>query len=167
MTPTSVEYYTGWKPGLIGNIVSSHAQYYAAEWGFGLPFETKVARESTIFFDGLSDTDLALSAWEGDAFLGSLIIDGNDLNAKPDQSHLRWFIVADQGRGVGRSLMERAMQFVDQAKTQCFLTTFRGLNQARGLYEKFGFNLTTEIESVTWGATVNEQRFDRPARNTL
>ncbi len=167
MTRRSVEYYTGWKPGLIGEIASSHARYYAAEWGFGLPFETKVAGESAAFFDRLSDSDLALSAWAGDEFLGSLIIDGNDPSAKPDQSHLRWFIVVDQGRGVGRALMERAMLFVDQAKTQCFLTTFRGLDQARGLYEKFGFNLTTEIESVTWGVTVNEQRFDRPARSTL
>ena len=152
---------TGYHPALIGEIAASHARYYTENWGFGLPFEAKVAEECAAFMARMTARDLVLSAWAGNAFLGSLIIDTSDPALASRQTHLRWFIVAEPGRGLGRQFMQRAMDFVDQSQSSCYLTTFRGLDPARRLYESFGFVLTEEAEEATWGTTVNEQRFER------
>jgi hypothetical protein len=37
--------YKGYIPGSIGRIVERHSRYYSKLVGFGLPFESKVARE--------------------------------------------------------------------------------------------------------------------------
>ncbi|MBL4807874.1 MAG: GNAT family N-acetyltransferase [Rhodobacteraceae bacterium] len=157
---------TGYHPALIGEITAAHARYYAKNWGFGQPFETKVASECAGFMAHITNRDLVLSAWEADRFLGSMIIDGSDPNAAPNQAHLRWFITVQSGRGLGRKMMQQAMEFIDQTGSSCYLTTFRGLDPARRLYEDFGFELVEETETLTWGKTVSEQRFERPAQQS-
>jgi len=75
-------------------------------------------------------------------------------------------VVSDQakGLGVGNGLMARAMAFVDQFdNSQTRLWTFRGLDAARHLYEKFGFQLVEEQSGSQWGTQVAEQKFIRSA----
>jgi len=60
--------------------------------------------------------------------------------------------------------MARAMAHLDQAGMPCFLTTFRGLEAARRLYQDFGFTLVSELDGESWGTKVTEQRFERPPR---
>ncbi len=151
---------SGLKAGLLGNISAAHGAYYAKNWGFGVFFEAKVARECGGFLERAMPDDLVLSAWQGSDFLGSLILDLHDPDA-PDTAHLRWFIVNQPGLGIGRAMMARAVQHLDQFGKTCFLTTFRGLDAARMLYEEFGFVLVDETESQTWGSVVAEQRFER------
>jgi GNAT superfamily N-acetyltransferase len=95
--------------------------------------------------------------------LASLAIDGN-----PDTrvAHLRWCIVDDAllGTGIGRKRMSHAMQFVDARFDETYLTTFKGLDAARRLYEAFGFVLTHEDAGTQWGSTVTEQPFRRRTR---
>ena len=48
----------GYIPGCIGRICELHARFYSKLVGFGLPFESKVAREFTEFctrYDGQRD----------------------------------------------------------------------------------------------------------------
>jgi len=69
---------TGYLPGCIGRITELHAHYYHALVGFGLPFETRVAREFAAFcdrYDPLTD-----GLW--------LAIDG--IHAASQGAHLRW-----------------------------------------------------------------------------
>ena len=153
----------GYVPGLIGEIAAAHGRYYAANWQFGVGFEAKVARECTAYMARMDDTDLTLSAWSDGCFLGSLTLDLNDPDA-PGLAHLRWFIVTPSGQGLGRQMMSQAMAQLDQAGLPCFLTTFRGLDAARRLYEDFGFTLTDAADGESWGTRVVEQRFERPAR---
>lgn len=158
------ELVAGWRPGAIGDVVAAHAVYYAREWGFGPVFEAKVAREMAEFM-GRYDAarDLMLTARADGAFLGSLVIDGSDPGLAPGQAHLRWFVMTDaaRGRGLGGRLMGEAMAFLGRAgHGACYLTTFKGLDAARRLYERHGFRLTEEAEAETWGARVREQRFD-------
>ena len=40
---------TGYIPGSIGRIVELHATYYHPNWGFGLFFEAKVAKDLSEF----------------------------------------------------------------------------------------------------------------------
>lgn len=152
---------TGPRPGLIGEIAAHHGRYYAANWGFGTFFEAKVARECAEFASRARDPDLVLSAWEGDAFAGSLILDFHDPEA-PGLAHLRWFIVTRPGAGLGNRMMNAAMAHLDARAIPCFLTTFAGLDAARALYDRCGFRLATEQEAESWGVRVREQRFERP-----
>jgi len=156
-------FHQGYRPGLLGEIVAAHGWYYAANWGFGAFFEAKVARECGAYLLRQASDDLTLSAWSGDAFSGALVLDLHDPES-PGVAHLRWFIVPASGRGTGREMMRRAMDHLDQIGLPCFLTTFRGLDAARRLYEDFGFQLTQETKAESWGKRVVEQRFDRPAR---
>lgn len=160
---------TGLTPGLLGQIVTLHARHYAREWGFGLFFEAKVARDLAAFADRhVAYRDITLSSWnrQTGALLGTITIDGSDPQFGPDSGgHLRWFITSEEARGtgLGRHLLERALAFADAKRMpKVWLTTFRGLDAARHLYESASFELVSEHGDSTWGTYVTEQVFDRP-----
>lgn len=151
-------------PGALGEIVALHSKFYAVHWGFGLFFETKVARELADFADRATQNDLILIAQDKDGVAASLILDLNDPVSDERGAHLRWFICADQrrGTGIGRHFMERAVAHAEAyCKGRMWLTTFAGLKPARHLYEEFGFTLACEEEGKAWGTRVLEQEFRR------
>lgn len=155
-------------PGLLGQIVTLHARHYARDWGFGLFFEAKVARDLAAFADRYAGhRDITLASWnrETGALLGTVTIDGGERGGESGGGHLRWFILAEEARGtgLGRHLLERALAFADEKRMQRVrLTTFRGLDAARHLYESTGFTLRSEQGDSTWGTYVTEQVFERP-----
>lgn len=153
----------GYTPGAIGRIVALHADYYSAQAGFGLAFESKVARELCDFcerYDAARD-GLWLALLDG-VIEGAIAIDGSQAESKG--AHLRWFIASDRlrGTGVGGALLAAALAFCDarQYRRTC-LWTFEGLDAARHLYEKSGFRLVQQQRGRQWGTEVNEQRFER------
>ena len=94
--------------------------------------------------------------------VGSVIVDQS--GGGPQGAHLRWFIVGEemQGKGLGADLLGRAVSFCDErGYERIWLTTFAGLDAARGLYERHGFVLTGEAESDHWSGNVREQIFER------
>lgn len=161
--PEATNIVEGYQPGCIGDIASLHARFYSAHWGFGSYFEKKVATELAAFAGALPAEGKQLWLYvENGRALASLAIDGDVASGI---AHLRWFIADDslRGSGIGRQLMTRAMQFVDQQQfRETYLWTFKGLDSARHLYELFGFTLTSESEGAQWGTEVIEQRFSRP-----
>ncbi|WP_378947458.1 GNAT family N-acetyltransferase [Mesorhizobium sp. ANAO-SY3R2] len=157
----------GYRPGLIADIVKLHAEYYARDWGFGLPFEAKVAAELAAFLRAFRP-GLDFFAAEYDdhgALLGTISLEA-PTEAEP-LAHLRWFITSDhaRGTGLGRSLMNVTIAHVDASSFPgAYLTTFAGLSPARHLYESFGFALVAENERDQWSGGVREQRFERHSR---
>ena len=155
--------HSGYTVGCIGRVVQLHADFYSKLVGFGLLFEAKVARELAQFcedFDAKRD-GLWLAVIDG-AVHGSIAIDGT--HAQTDGAHLRWFITSEllHGQGVGSTLMTQALAFCDsKGYKRVYLNTFAGLDAARHLYEKQGFQLTHESIGLTWGSQVREQRFER------
>ncbi|ANN70683.1 bifunctional helix-turn-helix transcriptional regulator/GNAT family N-acetyltransferase [Bordetella bronchialis] len=152
----------GYVPGCIGDIAALHARYYARTVGFGVFFERKVATELGAYAETLPAPGKGMWLYtEGGRVLGSVVIDG-DMAAR--EAHLRWFIVDEtlRGRGVGRALLGRAMDFADAWYDRTCLWTFRGLDAARHLYESVGFGLAEEAAGSQWGEPVTEQRFIRP-----
>jgi len=152
----------GYLPGSIGRIVELHARYYRDIAGFGLPFESRVARELSEFCERHVDArdGLWLALQDGNVE-GSIAIDGS--RAGQDGAHLRWFIASDslRGTGAGTALLTSAMEFCRSRKYErVYLWTFEGLAAARHLYEKFGFRLAAQQRGTQWGAEVNEQRFE-------
>lgn len=161
----------GYVPSLIGRIVEMHALYYSELVGFGAAFESKVASGLAEFVPRLGRP--GNEVWHLDLhgrIIGSLAIDGEDLGG--GKAHLRWFIIDDEARGTsfGQALMERALTFCDNRDFQVIhLSTFKGLDAARRLYERNGFMLTSEQSGDQWGAVVLEQTFSRqrsPSRSS-
>ncbi|PLX46193.1 MAG: GNAT family N-acetyltransferase [Deltaproteobacteria bacterium] len=152
----------GYFPGLIADTLTLHIAYYCDKWGFSLPFEAKVARELTYFFERYEegrDLFLSLTTSEGET-LATIAIDGSDAEEKG--AHLRWFIVGDavRGKGYGGELISQALSFCrEEGYPGVYLTTFKGLDPARHLYEKHGFALREERAVDQWKGGVVEQLF--------
>jgi GNAT superfamily N-acetyltransferase len=161
----SVEILDSYRPGAIGAITEMHARYYSAHWGFGLFFEAMVATELAAFLSRFDDaTDRFWIAVAGDEIVGSLIVDGGEPEAAELGAHVRMFIVdeAFHGKGLGRDLMLRAVAFCDECGYErSYLTTFEGLEEARRLYERFGYRVVKEDMDSTWGVRVKEQLLER------
>ena len=159
---SEIEIVKGYIPGSIGRVVELHGTFYATHWGFGRFFEAKVATELSEFlerYDQLRDGFWSVSL---DSRLeGSISIDG--IHAKNEGAHLRWFIMSDalRGKGLGGRLMETAIDFCrEKGYKEVYLWTFAGLDAARHLYEKLGFELVEEFSGTQWGTEVTEQRFE-------
>ncbi|SFO75583.1 transcriptional regulator, MarR family with acetyltransferase activity [Cohaesibacter marisflavi] len=162
-SPQRVEIKTGYRAGLIGQISALHSQFYFDLVGFGAVFEAIVASGMSEFAQRLDKP--CNQFWyveENGKFLASLALDGEDIG--DNIAHLRWFIVDSslRGRGVGRQLFSRAVAFADEAGfKETHLSTFKGLDAARHIYESYGFELVEEKPDTTWGKEVIEQQFAR------
>lgn len=79
-------------------------------------------------------------------------------------AQLRWFILDNQyqGLGIGKKLMETALNFCkEQGYQQVFLWTVNILGAARHLYRKYGFERTEEKSNDEWTEnTIIEERWD-------
>jgi GNAT superfamily N-acetyltransferase len=137
---------TSYTPGALGRVIEFHGWYYAQHWEMGLYFEVRVARELAELMNRFNPaTDGAWFARVNGDIVGSIFIDGGDATAQG--ARLRWFIMHPdfQGRGLGHQLMDAALSFCRaRGFKRVYLTTFKGLNTARHLYEKYGFRLSHE-----------------------
>ncbi|MGH1480758.1 MAG: GNAT family N-acetyltransferase [Geminicoccales bacterium] len=158
----------GYMPSLIGRIVEMHARYYSRTVGFGAIFESKVAGGLADFIPRLERPGSAIWSLEDqEKILGSIAIDGE--GAGRDVAKLRWFLIDDavRGQGFGQALMDKALTFCDdQAFDAVELSTFKGLDAARRLYERHGFVLTSEQPGDQWGPVMLEQTFRRDRRRS-
>ncbi|MBJ8428392.1 GNAT family N-acetyltransferase, partial [Acinetobacter bereziniae] len=159
----NIEIISGYRAGMIGRVTEMHGTYYSKNHNFGCSFEAKVAASVAEFSQRMnSDCNNIWFAIHNDQIIGSVAIDGEDLNNH--EAHLRWFILDEdyQGYGVGRKLLNEAIGFCDHhAFSAVHLWTFSGLDAARKLYESLGFELVKEWTGDQWGKTVIEQQFTR------
>lgn len=156
----------GYRPGLIARITEMHVLYYARASGFGRRFESVVASGLADFCDRLDrDCNAVWTAVRGEEIVGSIAIDGEDL--EPGVAHLRWFIMDDaaRGGGMGRRLLSTALGFADEhGFAETHLWTFAGLEAARHLYQAHGFVCAEQRSGTQWGSEVLEQHFVRVRR---
>lgn len=155
---------SSYRPGLIGEVVRLHAEYYARNWSFGLAFEAKVAIElSRFLIDFREGADFMAVRYSDEGNLLATISLEAPRHDEP-MAHLRWFITSQdaRGTGLGRGLLEAALAHADeQGFSDTYLTTFEGLAAARALYERCGFRLAGEAAVDQWSGGVREQRFER------
>jgi GNAT superfamily N-acetyltransferase len=151
----------GYYPGAIGHITQLHGTYYAEHWGLDYSFEAQIGKELSEFMLNFQpQRDGLWTAQQHDQFLGSIAIDGR--RASGDCARLRWFIVSPdwQGTGLGRSLMQAALQFCqDKQFDSVCLWTFAGLEAAHHLYAQYGFRLVESHEVKQWGQTLEGQKY--------
>lgn len=79
-------------------------------------------------------------------------------------AQLRWFAVEKdyRGHGVGSKLMRAAKEFcLKHGYSKVYLGTIDFLTDARRLYAKFGFELTSTWINHDWGQhPISEERWD-------
>jgi GNAT superfamily N-acetyltransferase len=136
-------------------IIERHGELYEAECGWDRSFEALVAG---VMADYTPIRDAAWIADVGGVRAGSVMC-----VAKDDQTaKLRLLLVEPwaRGRGVGRALVDRCLEFAREAGYERIeLWTTANLVAARRLYESCGFTLVREYEEESFGATLNSQEF--------
>ena len=83
--------------------------------------------------------------------------------AEEGMGRIRWLQLHSElrGRGIGRKLVEIAMDYArERGFPGVFLTTIAGLDAAHHLYRQAGFELTSSEPVRKWGIETEEQRFD-------
>ena len=155
----------GWTAGVFGRLIELQARHYARHHGFGHPFEAVLCTGMGAFLAGYDPArDRLVHAWLEGICIGGLAVDSATAPAQGADAKLRWFIVSEQQRhlGIGNMLMAAALDFCRGAGHRTvLLETFRGLDAARALYERYGFVLQSEAETRRWGPPVMEQVFVR------
>jgi ribosomal protein S18 acetylase RimI-like enzyme len=146
-------------PGDLGYIAYIHGDLYAKECGYGLNFETYV-------LDGLKDFARQYDAvkdkiWiceHNGRMIGCLVAQHRD-----EQVQLRYFIFLPEYRGIGlgKLLMQAFVSFMqERGLKHAFLWTTNDQHAAIALYTRFGFLLTEEKSSDSFGKPVLERRYD-------
>jgi GNAT superfamily N-acetyltransferase len=150
---------TGLQPGDIGEVIHQHGAFYAGEYGFGLQFEYYVARGLCEFYERYDPKRNRVWVCEHKGGMIGFLL----LMERGDSAQLRYFLIQReyQGLGLGSKLLGLYMDFMRECGYQkSYLWTTDELGSAISLYKKFGFQLTEEKASTSFGKPVTEQRYD-------
>jgi DNA-binding MarR family transcriptional regulator/N-acetylglutamate synthase-like GNAT family acetyltransferase len=144
--------------GDVGFVAHLHGRLYDKTYQFGPMFEYYVMKGLTEFMIHTDGGELWIAEVDG-KMVGSIAITKfNDSVAQ-----LRWFVLDEDyhGRGIGKKLMETALDFCKkQGYQSVFLWTVSILETARNLYQKYQFRLTEEKPNKEWtGTTLMEERW--------
>lgn len=170
MPPMDVAIRYELRPGDIGNVVLQHGVLYAREHGFDPTFEAYVAGPIAEF---VLHPDRRARLWIAEAggqFCGCIAIVGAVPDAPgahvvpvmPDTAQLRWFLVtpAARGRGIGKELLTRAVEFSRACGYRSILLwTASALADAARLYRAAGFTLAESTPARRWGVDVVEEKY--------
>ena len=151
------------RPGDLGWVVQAHGEIYAAEIGWGTPFEALVARIVADFADSAGDPDSRRQA----AWIAEL--DGRRVGcvfctrADGETAQLRVMLVHPnaRGHGLGARLTAECIRFAREAgyRRIRLWTTTRQV-AARAIYRTAGFELTGEEPHTGFGETVTGQTYE-------
>ena len=134
-------------------------KFYEQAYGFKAIFEHYLLTAMIEFIASPNGSQLWV-VLDRDEIIGSIAI----IKTGAHVAQLRWFLIsADyQGKGIGRKLMDTAMEFCrEQEYTHVFLWTLHTLDAARYLYEIYGFKPTESKPNSEWTSEIlTEERWD-------
>jgi ribosomal protein S18 acetylase RimI-like enzyme len=157
--PANVAIRHEFKPGDIDYLTHLHGTLYAKDCGWDESFEAYVAVPLSEFSKSQKDREKIWLVEKDAAIAGSIAI----VQASVDVAQLRWFLLHPdlRGRGIGRHLMEEALNFCrEKDYHSVYLWTESRLEAAADLYRSVGFKVTEEKTHELWGMIVTEQRYD-------
>ena len=147
------------RPGDIGYVTYLHGSLYHREYNYGVQFESYVAKGLCEFYEKYNPERNRIWACEHqDRMIGFLL-----LMDRGEAAQLRYFLIepAYRGIGLGSKLMNLYMDFLHECGYQkSYLWTTHELTTAANLYKRFGFQLTEEKDSTSFGKPLREQRYD-------
>jgi GNAT superfamily N-acetyltransferase len=148
------------RPGDLGWVVQAHGEVYAAEVGWGAPFEALVAR---IVADYADDPDPGReAAWIAEldgARVGCVFC----TRADEETAQLRVMLVHPdaRGHGLGARLTAECIRFArDAGYRRIRLWTTTRQVAACAIYRAAGFELTGEEPHTGFGETVTGQTYE-------
>jgi len=154
------------RPGDLGWVVQAHGEIYAAEIGWGTPFEALVARIVADFSDSADSAGDPDSRHQA-AWIAEL--DGRRVGcvfctrADGETAQLRVMLVHPnaRGHGLGARLTAECIRFAREAgyRRIRLWTTTRQV-AARAIYRTAGFELTGEEPHTGFGETVTGQTYE-------
>lgn len=171
----AIQVVPGYVPGVLGRCIDLHMRYYSEKSGFGKQFELDLAASLENLLRRIEDPiNEAFVAVSDGVIVGTIFVEGSHHTAPDNQTtrkvaRMRAFIVDSNyhGKGLGRALIQKAMSFIDENdfdETQ--LWTFKGLDAAKALYERFGFIVKSEEIGTRWGPEVTQQLYVRQRNRT-
>ena len=137
------------RPGDLGRVISLHGEVYDPMGGYGLRFEAFVGRTIAEF---ILDNDGRGRIWlaeRGECLVGCAAI----ALREGARGQLRWVVVepSERGRGLGKQLVASAMHYCrEQGCESVFLETTDGLPESQTLYERLGFEVTSDTVDELW-----------------
>jgi peptidyl-dipeptidase Dcp len=147
------------RPGDLGYLIYLHGSLYARERGYGLGFETYVAK-SLVEFMERHDPDMD-RVWvcehEGRMIGFLLAMDRGGV------AQLRYFLIEPEYRGIGlgTKLIRLFLEFIkERGYRGAYLWTTDDLDTAIGLYTRAGFALAEEKKADDFGQTLTERRYE-------
>ena len=147
------------QPGDIGYVTYMHGSLYHKQYGYGLQFESYVAKGLCEFYEKYNPERSRVWICEHNhRMIGFLL-----LMDRGEAAQLRYFLIEPEYRGVGlgSKLMNLYMDFLYECGYQkSYLWTTHELFTAAFLYKRHGFTLTEEKESIAFGKPLREQRYD-------
>jgi len=157
--PDEISIRTELRPGDLGYVIHMHCALYGREYNYGIPFETYVAKGLCEFYEKYDPKRSRVWVCEhNNRMIGSLL-----LMDRGESAQLRYFLIEPKYRGIGlgSKLMNLYMDFLRECSyQQSYLWTTHELTIAASLYRRFGFQLTEEKESTSFGKPLREQRYD-------
>ena len=147
------------RPGDIGHVIGMHGTLYGREYGYGIQFETYVAKGLCEFYEKYDPKRNRVWICEhGNRIIGFLL-----LMDRGQAAQLRYFLIEPEYRGIGlgSKLLNLYMDFLHECGyRESYLWTTHELTAAAALYSRAGFKLTEEKESTNFGKPLREQRYD-------
>jgi ribosomal protein S18 acetylase RimI-like enzyme len=138
------------RPGDIGYIAHLHGKLYKDEYDYGIEFESYVAEGLSEFFKSYDPkTNRVWICEHNDEIIGFMLLMNRGAAAQ-----LRYFLISPEYRGIGlgQRLMELYMEYMlNCGYASSYLWTTSDLTAAAGLYKKFGFQLTEEKPTDSFG----------------
>ena len=150
---------TDLRPGDIGYITYFHGKIYSEEYNYGIEFESYVARGLAEFYKNYNPESNRLWICEYESKMIGFIF----LMDRGETAQLRYFLIdpAYRGIGLGQKLMGLYIEFLKQCGYRSsYLWTTNERSSAAHLYKKYGFILTEEKESTSFGKNLREQRYE-------
>jgi len=147
------------QPGDIGYVVYMHGALYGREYNYGIQFESYVAKGLCEFYEKYDPQRNQVWVCEhNNKIIGFLL-----LMDRKEAAQLRYFLIEPDYRGIGlgSKLLNMYMDFLRKCGYKhSYLWTTHELTTAASLYKRFGFQLTQEKESTSFGKPLIEQRYD-------
>ncbi|MFW3147218.1 MAG: GNAT family N-acetyltransferase [Thermoplasmatota archaeon] len=149
------------RPGDAGCLIHLHGTVYFEEYGFDTIFESYVADTFAEFLRHESERKRLWIVEKDGRIVGCIGI----MERSVEVAQLRWLLLHPdvRGRGLGRKLMEDAIDFAKGCGySSIFLFTESILKDAARLYELYGFKLVEESqEQNKWGGRFTAQRYEK------